>query len=244
LPIVSSVGGRPFHFPEDTIAFPNETLWSYARDPHTGQQVHVRREPPPSYTLRCFALCRAVKLFFKYARFAPDEKPLTADELRERVRSVLTSNSRTGPNDRAKIVIPGMRNLRELSLAHESLLKEEMGGAWRSYFQRGHWRMVFPFSRASQRRESAAVCRDVERDGVSVLHVFTFPALTVNHALVVFGANCNQGKLSFSTYDPNTPAHSLTLEFDPGTQSFRLPETAYFIGGQVNAYRVYSGLLY
>ena len=44
----------------------------------------------------------------------------------------------------------GVADLRAFSQAHERLLKDECGSTLESYFQRGHWRMIMPFSRRNQ----------------------------------------------------------------------------------------------
>lgn len=231
-----------FRHPEDTLGFANETVWSYARDPDTGRQVHRRREPPPSYTLRCFVLARVVKQFHHHARFDPAGDRLPAAELRLRVRQVMSRNPRSRGSDAARIPFPGHQNLREFSTTHEELLKREAGGPWQSYFQRGHWRMLFPFSRASQAREAGRLVAAVRADAAAVLHVFTFPQLTVNHAIVLTAVTESDSECRFLAYDPNAPDAVLELVFDRVRRRFVLPATAYFIGGEVMAYEVFRNL--
>ena len=48
--------------------------------------------------------------------------------------------------------------------------------------------------------------------------------------------------LRFLAYDPNNPGTPLELTFDRQRRRFRLPATAYYIGGDVNAYEVYRSL--
>jgi hypothetical protein len=229
--------------PADVVAFRNETLWSYARDPVTQQQVHQRREPPPEYTLRCFVLARLAKVFHAHARFDPSLPPVSDDELRTRLRTVLKRDSRTVSSRDACVVFPGFANLYEFSRAKESLLKAEAGGAWQSYFQRGHWRMILPFTRSGQAGEADQLLEAVRANRAPVLHVFTFPSLTVNHAVVLMSAVDSPERIRFRAYDPNVPEEVLELEFDRVARTFRLPATSYFIGGPVNAYEVYCSVL-
>lgn len=242
--LVAAVGLRPFHFPDDTLAFRNETHWAYSRDPLTGLQIHTRCEPSPSYALRCFPMCRAVKLFFTMARFEPAAPAVGVEELRNRVRAVLRGNPRSRQSNATPVIFPGFANLREFSARHEALLKAEAGGAWRSYFQRGNWRMVLPFSRAGQEAQADKISGDLDATGLSVIHVFTFPALTLNHGVVVCGAEMSQGKKMFRAYDPNSPNQVLEMFFDREKRSFWMPPTAYFIGGPVNAYRIFLDLFH
>ena len=122
------------------------------------------------------------------------------------------------------------------------MLKEVGGGAWRSYVQRGHWRMVLPFGRAGQEREARRLAMEAERGAAPVVHVVTFPALTINHAVVVVEAREGGGKIRFGCYDPNEPETLLEMDFDLGRRSFVLPPTSYFVGGPVNVYEVYRNL--
>lgn len=226
--------------PEDTLAFCNETLWSYRRDPATGRQVHTRRDPPPTYHLRCFVLARSVKQFHGHARFVADAARLGESGYRDVVRQVVARDPRAMSLAEARVVIPGYGHLREFSAAWADLLRAELGGAWQSYFQRGHWRMILPFTRRARRGEAERLRKAVEARCAPVVHVYTFPALTLNHALVAFAVAEVGSRLRFTTYDPNTPEHSVALDFDRDSGRFELPATPYFIGGRVEAYEVYS----
>src|SRR6266850_229087 len=141
---------RPFVFGEDTFAYRNDLVWVYYHDPVTGEFRHKSREPKPDYTHHCFPVARSARQFFQHARF--DSAQPVADEAtyRRLIRRVVSTSPRTLLPERERIVIPGYTNLFAFSRAQERLLKEECGGAWQSYFQRGHWRMIFPFSGRSQ----------------------------------------------------------------------------------------------
>jgi hypothetical protein len=237
------LAARPFNHPADTLAFRNETLWTYALDPQTGRQVHQRREVPPEYHLRCFVLARTVKQFHAHACFEPALPPLDEAGFRQRLRSLVARNPRTVSAPGQRVVFPGHVDLHSFSAAWESLCKAELGGAWQSYFQRGHWRMLLPFSQRGKVAEAARLLESVRQNQAPVIHVFTFPALTLNHALVAFAVEETAAELRFRTYDPNLPDAALELVFDRVTREFRLPATKYFIGGAVLAYEVYCGLL-
>ncbi len=228
-----------FSHPRDTLAYANETVWTYGRDPVTGRQVHQKRVPEPDYTLRCFVLARVVKQFHHHARFDPAGAALPAEEIARRTLEVLRRNPRARGDDRQRVVLPGFADLREFSRRHEALLKRAAGGAWQSYFQRGHWRMLFPFSRTSQEREAERLAAEVRADTAPVVHAFTFPALTVNHAIVLHAVTETAAALQFLAYDPNAPDEVLEFAFDRRRREFLLPPTAYFLGGPVTAYEVF-----
>lgn len=239
----SPVSLPPMQHPADVVAFRNETMWSYSRDPVTLRQVHQRRDPPPEYTLRCFVLARLVKLFHAHARFEASSPPLGDGELRSRLQRLLKCDSRAISPDADRVVFPGFATLHALSVAEERVFKEEAGGAWRSYFQRGHWRMILPFTRSGQAKEAARLVNAVRANRAPVLHVLTFPTLTLNHAVVLLSAVETSARIEFRAYDPNEPEAVLDLVFDRTERSFKLPPTAYFVGGLINAYEVYCGVL-
>jgi hypothetical protein len=234
---------RPFVFPEDAFAYPNELFWEYWYD-EQGQWTTRRREPPPAYAHHCFVVARAARQFFDVAEFDPTQPVVSPEEYRALIRRVVRSNPRRGPGKRNKIVIPGYASLREFSEAHVTLLKAECGGAWQSYVQRGHWRMIMPFSRGHQEKMAGQLVRALEQNRPPVIHVVCFPELTINHALVVIGAEPTPGGKAFSVYDPNLPEHPALIYYDAKRRTFEFPPNHYFPGGKINVYEVYHSCLY
>ncbi|MFO1458867.1 MAG: hypothetical protein U1G08_05615 [Verrucomicrobiota bacterium] len=232
---------RAFHHPTDTFAFPNDTLWSYARDPVTGRQLHLKRDPPPEYHLRCFVMARSAKQFFHHARFDPALPPLDRESYARCIAEVVGRNPRRMCPDQRRVVIPGFPHLRAFSEAHADLCRAGLGGAWQSYVQRGHWRMILPWTRRGQRAEAERLARSVRANLAPVVHIFTFPALTLNHAVVAYSVSESPEGFQFATYDPNAPNDILDLRFDFSRREFEMPPTLYFIGGHLDAYEVYSG---
>ena len=141
-------------------------------------------------------------------------------------------------------MIPGYAGLREFSVAWEALLKRECGGAWQSYFQRGNWRMVFPFTRAHQQNEADRLLSILEQGGLPVVHVLRFPQLTINHTVLLFSARSHAGTIEFRAYDPNIPEREVILCFDRATRTFTWPALPYFVGGRVDVYEIYRGWIY
>lgn len=250
--------GRAFDFRRDAFAFANETKWRYSVDPVTGRQVSTARVPEPDYTLHCFAMVRSARQFWLHARFEPSL--LTPDEAtcRRLVREVVSrsvpatcsrrpdqSNATGGDyKSPAPVVIPGYAGLREFSTAREALLKGECGGAWRSYFQRGNWRMVLPFTRGHQQSEAAMLVSELQHGALPIVHVLRFPQLTINHTLLLFGAQETSQAIEFHAYDPNVPERPVMLTYDRTTRTFTLPPLHYFAGGRVDVYEIYRGWIY
>jgi hypothetical protein len=232
-------GGRPFEFECDTFAFANELLWAYQFDPVTCKTTVRRRDPKPDYVLRCFVLTRAVRQFRYHARFDAGQTVAGDETCRHLIREVIARNPRTPCPDGKQIVIPGYASLREFSRAREQLFKAECGGAWRSYFLRSHWRMVFPITRANQARTAAQLFAALKQNISPLVHLVNFPSLSINHGMVVFdGVETGRG-FEFQAYDPNDPEKPAQLTFDRATQTFFLPANLYWVGGSLNVIEIY-----
>jgi hypothetical protein len=231
--------GRRFEFARDTFAFANELVWTYQFDPATGKTTVRRRKPKPGYTHRCFVLTRAVRQFRYHARFDAGQ-PVADDEIcRHLIREVISRNPRTPCPPDEQIVIPGHDCLRDFSRAHEPLFKIECGGAWRSYFLRSHWRMVFPISRAHQTRTATELFAAVKQNISPIIHLVNFPSLSINHGMVVFGGEETARGFEFQAYDPNDPKRPSQLTFDRQAQTFFLPANPYWAGGSLNLIEIY-----
>src|SRR5438093_4599170 len=228
---------RRFDFQRDTFAFANQLRWEYRYDAN-GKWQTAWREPKPDYSQHCFVLARCTRQFFLNARFDSDQPIADEREYRRLVRRVVASSPRRSLPEGEKVVIPGYAALREFSRAQEALLKANCGGAWRSYFQRGHWRMIFPFTRRHQQSMAAQLLTHLARDGPLIVHVVRFPQLTINHALVLFAAKESEGAIEFIAYDPNQSAQTRSLTYDRASRTFTLPANDYFPGGRVDVYEV------
>lgn len=232
------IGARPFNFETDTFAYANELVWEYHFDAN-GNWVHQRREPEPDYTHHCFVVARSARQFFENATFDANLPVASPETYRRLIHSVVSIDPSHPLADSKKIVIPGYANLREFSEAQENLLKSECGGAWESYFQRGHWRMIFPFSRANQERMAQRLLADLKQNRPPVIHVVRFPQLTINHSVLLFDAKETQTNIVFSVYDPNKPDKPKMLTFDRAGRTFTFAGNDYWPGGRLDVYEVY-----
>ena len=229
---------RGFEFDKDTLAYPNELKWEYHYEANGKWTTHTR-EPKPTYALHCFVVARTVRQFFENCRFDPTARICDKATYRRLIRQVARSSARRPLPEEEKIVIPGYADLRAFSQQHERILKEECGGAWQSYVQRGHWRMIFPFTRHQQERMAKQLLAHVRGDWPVIVHVVRFPALTINHAIVIFEAKDAGEQLLFTAYDPNQVGQPLTLRYDRGTRRFSLPPSSYYPGGRVDVYEIF-----
>jgi DMSO/TMAO reductase YedYZ molybdopterin-dependent catalytic subunit len=142
------------------------------------------------------------------------------------------------------VVFPGYADLRTFSQEHEAMLKGQCGGAWQCYFQRGNWRVVFPFTRHQQEHMARKLEEELQQKGIAVAHLVRFPQLSINHAVLMYGAKADSTQVQFLTYDPNEPEKPTVVTFDRATRTFTLPTNAYFQGGRVDVYPIYDRVLY
>lgn len=191
---------RRFDFERDTFSFANELLWEYRLDAAAGKMNFAPRRPKPDYAHRCFVLVRAARQFLYHARFDPGLPAADEETCRQLIREVVVRNPRQPCPPERQVVIPGFASLREFSVARERLLKSECGGAWRSYFLRSHWRMVFPVARSHQRRTAASLAGALKQDLSPIIHLVKFPSLTINHGMILFGVADTGRGLEFSAY--------------------------------------------
>lgn len=234
---------RQFVFEKDTFAFPNslEKIRYYDAN---GNWVGHKIKPRPEYTLHCFVVSRSVLQFFEHARFAPELPKANDDTYRALIRKVVETDPRSLLPDDEKVVIPGYADLRSFSHEKERLLKDECGGAWQSYVQRGHWRMVFPFSRSQERHVAQRLLEQLAHRQPAIVHLVRFPQLSINHAVLIFGARKTPNGIEFKTYDPNTPDAPITIRYQPRERTFTMATNDYFPGGKIDLYQVYHGVFY
>jgi hypothetical protein len=237
------VGSRPFNFQTDSFSYGNDLVWDYHFD-EKGKWVHQRHEPPSDYTHHCFVVARSARQFFENAKFDAALPVANEATYRRLIRRVVSVDPSHPLPDSKKIVIPGYANLREFSAGQERLLKAECGGAYQSYFQRGHWRMVFPFSRAHQSRTAEQLLADLKENRPPVVHVVRFPQLTINHSVLLFDATESDKEILFSVYDPNKPDSPKVLHYDRASRTFSFAGNDYWPGGRVDIYEIYRSWNY
>jgi hypothetical protein len=234
---------RRFEFARDSFAFANELIWEYRPNTATGGMDFRPHTPKPDYAHRCFVLVRTARQFLYHAAFDPSAAPLGDVVYRGKLREVLSRNPRrTCPAGR-EVVFPGYAGLRDFSAAREKLLKAECGGAWQSYVLRSHWRMVFPISRVHQAWTAGELIDALKRGISPIIHLVKFPALTINHGMIVFNAKETPGGFEFQAYDPNNPAQPASLTYDRATRTFSLPPNRYWPGGALDIIEIYRNWL-
>lgn len=104
--------------------------------------------------------------------------------------------------------------------------------------------MVFPFSRAHQARTAEALVAALRQNYLPILHLVKFPALSINHAIILFGVTETRQGWKFEFYDPNNPVVPERLLFDRVTRTFILPANACWLGGELNVSHIYRSCFF
>jgi len=232
---------EPLKYPDDTFAFKNETVWNYvggAVEPEKDRD-HVRE-----YTRRCFVLSRSVVQFWKFARFEPDARRISPAELARRIRQVTERSvwlPALAPKDR--VVIPGYRDLREASAGMPYVFQANIGRGWPIYFRPGNIVIASWVTRAMEDRLNGEIFRDLRMNTPTILWVYRFPSLKMNHVVVVYAGTRDGGGYHYHVYDPNYRDRFSHLEYDPKARTFSFQPVYFFKGGPVTVRSMYRGLV-
>ena len=196
--------GRPFVMKRDNFAFANELKWTYTF--HDDGSFTARDvEPEPDRPHRCFPIVRAAREFFYHASFDPSLPKVADKDYQRLVRQVFARNSRCPAEPSQRIVIPGYPDLFAFSSDRANLIQDEIGGSWRSFYQRGNWRMIFPITDRRERKTARELFDEVQSGRLPIIHVYRFPDVRLNHGILVHGAEKHENHYVFSCYDPNNP---------------------------------------
>ena len=103
--------------------------------------------------------------------------------------------------------------------------------------------MVFPISRAHQARTAAALDAALKQNVPPIIHLVKFPALTINHSMIVFDVTETGQGFAFQAYDPNNTKQPVRLTFDSNTSTFSLPSNHYWAGGELDIIEIYRSWL-
>jgi hypothetical protein len=239
---VRSANDRPFIFKRDTFAYPNQVITEKIYD--ASGKSHERRNKDADYVLRCFVMARSARQFFQFAQFDPARPSVDDKTYRKLVREVVSRDPMDCTPGQKRTVIPGFTNLYQFSAAKRELLQETCGSQLQSYFQRGHWRMVLPFSGSRRAGEARILALAARNNRPPVVHVVSFPSLSINHAVLLYDVRESATAYEFPTYDPNDADRPLTVTFDRKTKRFTFPRTSSFGGGTVNVYEIYRARNY
>jgi len=231
----------PLRYPSDTFAFKNETVWNYVGGTVQPETDETRKR---QYTQRCFVLSRSIVQFWKFARFEPNAAPLPPDQLAHRIRQVCERSvwlPAFSPKDR--IVIPGYSNLHEASARMAYVFQANIGLGWPFYFRVGNGVIAMWVTRALEDRLNGEIFHDLQMNYPTILWVYRFPSLKMNHVVVVYSGTHDTSGYHYHVYDPNYRDRFSHLDYDPKTRTFSFDKVYFFKGGPVTVRSIYRGLL-
>ena len=239
-----TVPGPPLRFDADTFDFANQTVYLY---PH-GYAEKRRLKPgekPPEFTLRCFAMCRSVEQFHKFARFDPALPPPDDATLATLLRRINHRAVWRGPlPPERRVVIPGYVNLRALSRARPLLVQKSVGGGLATYLRPGNYRMFsYWWNGPTQQAHTQRTLDDLlAHNDLFVAYLTTYPSLSINHAVVLYGRrpDAATGRVRYLVYDPNHPEAPRAMLYDPRRHEFSYQKDWDFVGGKVTVLRTYG----
>jgi hypothetical protein len=236
--------GSDFRFDRDTLAFANETVFEYRDGLARLRKPPAARSRRRPYTSRCFVMSRSVMQFRKFARFDPHGAPLADRALGERIRAITGRPAwREALPAERRIVLPGYRNLREMSRKRARLLQENIGIGWTSYLRLGNVRVAYEQSQRYQERTHLDLAATLARGELFVALLSTFPNLSINHAVLVYArkpAARWAAMERYLVYDPNHPEAPRELTWSPADRAFAYQKDWDFVGGFVRVYQVYG----
>ncbi len=240
-----TVPGPPLRFDADTFAFANQTVYLY---PHGYAEKRRLRpgEKAPAFTLRCFAMCRSVEQFRKFARFDPALPPPDDATLAALARRITgRAPWREALPWERRVVIPGYAGLRALSKARPLVLQESIGGGWwATYLRPGNYRMFsFWWNGPSEQARTQRTLDDrlAHRD-LFAAYLTSYPSLSINHAVLLYARQpgATGGRVHYLAYDPNHPEAPRDMIYDPQRRTFAYQRDWDFVGGKVTVLQVYG----
>ena len=230
------VAAPDFDVRRDTLAWANETKFAYDID--AAGKLHIsKRAVPAIYSNRCFVMSRTALQFKKFARFAPERPRVSREEYTRLVREIARIPVwSSGPRER--VVVPGFRDLRSFSKAHQPMLQANLGGSATSFLRVGNFRMAMGHPRLGQKWAADWLLKSIREDKLRAVFLTRFPSM--NHCVIAYRAFPRaNGDVRFIVYDPNYEAQFAKLDYIAARRSFDFERRWYFPGGQVNVMRVY-----
>jgi hypothetical protein len=233
---------REFNFQADTFGFANQTYYDYKQLSDNQIQISRRHGHVPDFSRHCFQLCRSVLQFFQFAEFRPDLPKVSSSDYALIVRKVSAIPAwSSGP--KAKIVVPGYKDLHDFSLGQTLELQHNLGLWWPAYWRLGNWRIVFPVPRSGQERIAKWLQNQLAHERIRDVYITRFKP--INHCLVVYHCTSGQnGDLIFNVYDANQPGKLVQLTYHAADRSFYFDKTWYYRGGLVSVLPLYVSLLF
>src|SRR5213080_3663489 len=146
-------------------------------------------------------MSRSVVQFRKFARFEPRGAALDDKQLARCIRAVARHRpwARALPEDQ-RVVFPGYANLREMSKARREVFQKNLGSGFATYFRPSNARMFFQRGREYQDKTHANLDAALSRGDLFVAYLSTYPRLSINHAVLIYGRKPGRSKDGLTGY--------------------------------------------
>ena len=99
--------------------------------------------------------------------------------------------------------------------------------------------MVFPVFGRHREWMARKLKRSLQKRGVSLVHLFRFPRITINHGIVLYGLTESEQNMEFEAYDPNIPEHPVKLIYERKQRVFTFASSRYWGGGPLNVVEIF-----
>jgi hypothetical protein len=180
----------------------------------------------------------------KFARFEPNGAPLDDNDLAHRIRQV----TRHAPYEQSlpigqRVVIPGYKDLRELSQKRGWVVQKNIGLGWPTYLRIGNYRMFYKHNKKYQADMHERLNTILSHRDLFVAYLSDFPTLHINHAVLVYERKPLSRKDNadrYNCYDPNHPDGPRELVWLPDKQVFNFEKDEEFVGGFTRVFQVYG----
>jgi hypothetical protein len=192
-------------------------------------------------------MTRTVEQFYKFARFEPKAPRLDDRELTKRIRDVTRRQPWHDPLPAEKrVVIPGYRDLRELSQNKTELMQGNIGLGWVVYLRPGNARMFYLHDKNYQVKTHDHLEQALGHGQFFIAYLSDFPILHINHSVLVYKHSrprSRDGSDHYLVYDPNHPDGPRHLEWSPEKREFSFEKDREFAGGFTRVFEVYGKAL-
>ena len=89
------------------------------------------------------------------------------------------------------------------------------------------------------RQATQSVLSSLSETPSSLVHLFRFPRITINHGIVLYGLTESDQTMEFDAYDPNIPEHPVKLVYERKRRVFTFAPSRYWGGGVLSVMEIY-----
>ena len=99
--------------------------------------------------------------------------------------------------------------------------------------------MIFPMMPWHSEDFAEKLKHSLPKRGLSIVHLFRFPRITINHGIVLYGFTETERTIEFEAYDPNIPERPVKLIYERERRRFTFAPNRYWGGGALKVMEIY-----